>query len=661
MCGITGILSRQGLSVDPALLLKMTNSIRHRGPDDEGYLFVNTANNRCDHRSGNDSIPAAKSNYPNISAPIQENYNLGLGWRRLSIIDLSSAGHQPMSNADGTVWLIFNGEIYNYIELRELLIAKGHSFTTKSDSEVIIRAYEEWGKKCLSHFNGMWAFALWDARTRSLFCARDRFGVKPFYYFTKENTFAFASEIKALLLHPDVVRKANHQMVYDYLAYAVIDHSDETFFSGVKQLPPAHYLIVDATGALTVQRYYTLQCNSDLERYREPESRQYTEKFKELLVDSIKLRLRTDVPLGSCLSGGLDSSTIVCMANSLMFNNGVIDRNLIGEHQKTFTAVYDDAAYSEKPFVEKVIARTNAEPHFVRPDGKKLWDELRKVVYHQDEPFNSTSVYAQWNVMRLASEQHITVLLDGQGGDELLGGYSWHVPIYQAELLRAWRFGTLLKELAGTSSITHRPVSRQAIDLLSKTGRNILPQSVYELFAPGFGMMDSEFSSAHSRRSTVLAKRNDSLQERLLQEETSFNLQQLLHYEDRNSMAFAIEARVPFVDYRVVEYAMSIPASYKIHNGWSKYPLRCAGEGILPKEIQWRKDKMGFVTPQNEWLRTLLPMVRTFLLDEPLRANQFLNQVSLEKRLKANPPTIANNILWQIINLEMWMRVFDVE
>jgi asparagine synthase (glutamine-hydrolysing) len=661
MCGITGILSRHGGRVDPSLLLKMTNSIRHRGPDDEGYLLVNTANNRCDHRSGNDSIPEAKSSYPNISAPIQELCNVGFGYRRLSIIDLSPAGHQPMSNAEETVWLIFNGEIYNYIELRDQLTAKGYAFRTKTDSEVIIHSYEEWGTECLSHFNGMWAFAIWDARTKSLFCARDRFGVKPFYYIKNDETFAFASEIKALLLHPDVVRRANHQIVYDYLAYAVIDHSDETFFSDIKQLPPSHFLIVDAAGEFSVRRYYTLHCNSSLEHYHEAESKKHAEKFRELLFDSIKLRLRTDVALGSCLSGGLDSSTIVCMANSLMFKEGVIDRSLIGEHQKTFTAVYDNAVYSEKPFVEKVIERTNAEPHFVHPDGNRLWDELRKVVYHQDEPFNSTSVYAQWNVMRLASEQHITVLLDGQGGDELLGGYAWHVPIYQAELLRRMRFGTLLKELAATSSITHRSVSRQMIDLLGKTGRNILPQSAFELFASRFGMMNPEFASAHSHHSTVLAKRNDSLQERLLQEETAFNLQQLLHYEDRNSMAFSIEARVPFVDYRVVEYALSIPATYKIHNGWSKYPLRRAAEGILPKEIQWRKDKMGFVTPQHEWMRTLLPKVRTLLLDEPLRSGQFLDRNKLQQRLAKDPLSIAHSELWQIINLEMWMRVFDVE
>lgn len=539
----------------------MTNSIRHRGPNDEGYFLADTATSRFEQRTGSDSIPEAKANYRHLSAPAEGNYNLGFGYRRLSIIDLSPAGHQPMSNADGTVWLIFNGEIYNYIELREQLAAKGHTFTTKTDSEVIIHSYEEWGRECLSHFNGMWAFALWDGRKKCLFCARDRFGVKPFYYLRNDESIAFASEIKALLLHPGAARRANPQIVFDYLAYAVIDHSDETFFSGIMQLPPSHYLIADAAGEFTVQRYYTLHCNPELGRYQEPANAEYSERFRELLYDSIKLRLRADVPLGSCLSGGLDSSTIVCMANSLMFRDGVIDRTLIGEHQKTFTAVYDDAAYSEKPFVEKVIAQTNAEPHFVRPDGSLLWDELRKVVYHQDEPFNSTSVYAQWNVMRLASEHHMTVMLDGQGGDELLGGYAWHVPIYQTELLRSMRFGTLLKEMAAASSVSRRPVSRQVIDLLGKTGRAVLPQSAYEFLAPGFGVMNSDFSSAHNRTSAVLAKRNDNLQERLLQEETAFNLQQLLHYEDRNSMAFGIEARVPFVDYRVVEYAMSIPAS----------------------------------------------------------------------------------------------------
>ncbi len=659
MCGICGILNTSRQPVDIDLLKRMTTSLRHRGPDDEGFLLAGTVDGECEQRSGDDSTQDAKERFPHVAKAGGGRHNFGLGWRRLSIIDLSSTGHQPMSNSQGTVWIIFNGEIYNYIELREELLAKGYVFRTKTDTEVIIHAYEEWGMECLSRFNGMWAFALWDGRAKKLFCARDRFGVKPLYYFKNNDVFTFASEIKALLLNPAIARKANHQTVYDYLAHATIDHTDETLFSGIKQLPPAQYLAIDGAGTMEIRKYYTLQCNSELGSFDEAESKRHTDKFKELLFDSVKLRLRTDVPLGSCLSGGLDSSTIVCMANTLMVQEGVIDRSLIGEHQKTFTAEYNNVQYSESAFVDKVIARTNAQSHFVHPDGSELWSELEKVIYHQDEPFNSTSAYAQWNVMRLAHKNGMKVLLDGQGGDELLGGYAYHVPIYHAELLRHLRFGTLLAEISAASTISQRPAGRQLVDLLGKTARNILPDSAFEQFTAARGFMNPDFSSARKKTLTA-AKRNDSLQERLLQEETRLNLQQLLHYEDRNSMAFSIEARVPFLDYRVVEYGMQIPVQFKIHNGWSKYPLRCAGEGLIPKEVQWRKDKMGFVTPQNEWMRMLQPQIRTLLFDEHLRAEEFLNQSSLRRHLQNDPSTIPYSTLWRIVNLELWMRRFDV-
>ena len=658
MCGIAGIFSPQSNRVDPALLLKMTTSIRHRGPDDEGFLLVDSEKSIVEHRRGDETIPEVRSHH--ILEPFADGApNLALGWRRLAIIDLSPTGHQPMSNGEQTVWIIFNGEIYNYIELREELLAKGYVFRTKTDSEVIIQAYEEWGMECLNRFNGMWAFALWDGRAKKLICARDRFGVKPFYYFKNNDVFTFASEIKALLLNPAIARKANHQAVFDYLAHSTIDHTDETMFSGIKQLLPAHYLAIDGSGTMEIRKYYTLECNSELGSYDEAENKRHTDKFKELLFDSVKLRLRTDVPLGSCLSGGLDSSTIVCMANTLMVQDGVIDRSLVGEHQKTFTAEYDNAQFSEKSFVDKVIARTNAQSHFVHPDGKKLWGELEEVIYHQDEPFNSTSVYAQWNVMRLAHKNGMKVLLDGQGGDELLGGYAYHVPIYQAELLRRLRFKTLLAEIRAASTISQRSAGRQLVDLLGKTARNIFPDFVLEQFTESRAFMNPDFSAARKKTKTV-AKRNDSLQERLLQEETRLNLQQLLHYEDRNSMAFSIEARVPFLDYRVVEYGMQIPVQFKIHNGWSKYPLRCAAEGIIPKEVQWRKDKMGFVTPQNEWMQMLQPQIHTLLFDEPLRAEEFLNQSLLRRQFQNDPPTISNSTLWRIVNLELWMRRFHV-
>ena len=660
MCGIIGTFVSGGKHIDPALLAKMTKTIRHRGPSDEGYLLVNPATLRYEHRCGDDSIPHAKETLAHINAQTDETFSLGLGYRRLSIIDLSPAGHQPIANADGTIWLIFNGEIYNYIELREELRGKGYTFRTKTDTEVIIHAYEEWGTACLNRFNGMWAFALWDGRTKTLFCARDRFGVKPFYYFMKNGEFAFASEIKALLTHPAVSRTPNHRAVHDYLSYAILDHTDQTFYSDVKQLPPAHHLTLDAAGNLTIQKYYTLAADTRFSPFSEPESRLHAQELLEILSDSVKLRMRTDVPLGSCLSGGLDSSTIVCLANSLISESGVIDRSLIGEHQKTFTAIYDDPQFSEKPFVDKVIARTNAQPHFVLPDGGRLWTELRQLIYHQDEPFNSTSVYAQWNVMRLAAEHGITVLLDGQGADELLGGYSWHRPVYQAELLRRFMLGTFWKEVQGTSDIGSWPLRYQVYDLVRKLGASIVPRSIVEQALEPNSLMKTEFLSAHKNQWGLLEKSNGNLQERLLQEETQLNLQQLLHYEDRNSMAFSIEARVPFIDYRVVECGMKIPSSYKIHNGWTKYALRSAAEGIIPKEIQWRKDKMGFVTPQDQWLQALLPNIRTLLIEEPLRAAEFIDREKIEKKFHGNAVDISGNTLWRLVCLEMWMRVFDV-
>lgn len=660
MCGITGILAHTPQRIDVDLLRGMTTALRHRGPDDEGYLVVNTSTGEYQQRSGGDSTTEAKNSYANIRTESEQSFSLGLGWRRLGIIDLSPTGHQPISNSDGSIWLIFNGEIYNYIELKEELQKKGYRFKTKTDTEVIIHAYEEWGTECLNRFNGMWAFAIWDGRSKTLFCARDRFGIKPFYYFQDGAGFSFASEIKALLVNPAVRRNVNHRAVHDYLAYSIIDHTEETFFSGIRQLPPAHFLVIDPAGHLTIKRYYTLKADLRFSRFSESENKIYAEKLRDILVDSVRLRLRTDVPLGSCLSGGLDSSTIVCIANNLISENGVIDRALIGEHQKTFTAVYDEARYSEKPFVDKVIARTNAESHFVRPDGERLWSELRQLTYHQDEPFNSTSTYAQWNVMRLASEHGVTVLLDGQGGDELLGGYAWHVPIYQAELLRRLHFKMLWRELRGTRLISGRPITRQVYDLLEKAGRRFVPRSVVNRLLEANMVMSPEFTGAHRRRWGSLDKPNANLQERLLQEETQLNLQQLLHYEDRNSMAFAIEARVPFVDYRVVEYGMSIPAAYKIHHGWSKYPLRCASEGIIPEEIRWRKDKMGFVTPQDEWMKLLSPKIQSLLLDTPLRSEHFVDQQYLRRALRHDGATISNSMLWRVVSLEMWMKVFDV-
>ena len=290
-----------------------------------------------------------------------------------------------MSNADGSLWIIFNGELYNDLELRQELQAKGHAFHTATDTVVVLVAYSDWGNDCLGGFNGMWAFALWDVRKRLLFCARDRFGIKPFHYYWDGRLFAFASEIKALLAHPDIPRRPNDAVIYDYLALGSLDHTDETFFEGIKRLPPAHYLLFDLEGGdLEIRRWWDVQVNCSLDGSRPADDRELAAQFRDLLTDSVRLRLRSDVPIGTCLSGGLDSSSIVCLANRLMLEEGAVPRELVGERQKTFTACFDDPAIDERPYVQQVIEHTSAEPNQVFPQGDGgLGDELEQLVWHQ--------------------------------------------------------------------------------------------------------------------------------------------------------------------------------------------------------------------------------------------------------------------------------------
>ncbi len=656
MCGIAGIFSLQGQHVDPALLLRMTDSIRHRGPDDEGFLLVDVNKNVVEHRRGKDTI--AELRIPYLLDPFEHGTaTLAMGWRRLGIIDLSITGHQPMSNADRTLWVMFNGEIYNYIELRDELRHKGYVFRTQSDTEVILHAYAEWGTECLHRFNGMWGLALWDQARQRLFCARDRFGVKPFYYCADSQSFAFASEIKALLEMPTVRREANDDAVYDFLVHRTLDHTEQTLFSGIVQLPPGHFALVDPSG-MRIRQYYSPQYNPEIGNFNDALAERYAEEFREHFTSAVRLRLRSDVALGSCLSGGLDSSSIVCVANDLIFQQGLANRATIGDRQKTFTATYDLAQYSEDAFVSTVIDRTNAAPHFVKPSAQRLWEELPQFIRSNDEPFISTSMYAQRCVMRLAAEHGMKVLLDGQGADELLGGYRrWHFPIFHAELLRNGRFVEFSREITQGAAIADESRVDWIARAAQKLFRRAIPSRHYHRFVAPSELMRPDFL----RRSTSRVNKDDTaFQRRLWEDETRYNLQQLLHYEDRNSMAFSIEARVPFVDYRLVEFVMSLPAVYKIHGGWSKYVLRRSMQGILPESIQWRRDKMGFVTPETEWLAELRPLFVQRLNEEPFRTARFVNDKLLLAQL-SNPNTkLKSYDLWRFVNLELWMREFNV-
>ncbi|MBP7410430.1 MAG: asparagine synthase (glutamine-hydrolyzing) [Methanoculleus sp.] len=601
MCGIAGQVAQNGGEADPALVRAMAERLSHRGPDGEGDFF---------------------------SGPV------GLAHRRLAIIDLSDEGRQPMANEDGSLQIVFNGEIYNYPALREELIAAGHNFATTTDTEVILHAYEEWGRDCLARFNGMWAFALWDDRRRELFCARDRLGVKPFYYTTAGESFLFASEIKALLAHPGVGRRPNDRMLLAFLAWGVADHTAETMYDGILQLPPAHFIIVSGAGTGEPERYWDVVVNGARRGAVDDETA--AREVRDLLTDAVRIRLRSDVPVGTCLSGGIDSSTITALINVLLRTE---HPESVGDRQKTFSVCFDDPRFDESRHVDTVVAATGVASHRVTPSTEGLWKDIGRLLYIQDEPFVSLSIYAQYCVMRLASSE-VKVVLDGQGADEQLAGYIAYQMPYIRGLLRRGEVLAALREVAG--SARHH----------------------------------GSFFSWAARQSRVRSKRRGllrgdapevlryagSLDEVLSQEITATNLPLLLHWEDRNSMAFSIEARVPFLDYRLVEYLAGLPLDQKIRCGVTKYVLRRAIRGLVPDAVRCRMDKMGFVTPEEAWMKDeLRPHILALFSSPTFAARPYWDAERVLRNYKEfldgkNP---YSTDFWRIACAELWLRQFD--
>jgi asparagine synthase (glutamine-hydrolysing) len=597
MCGINGIYSLTGM-VDPKWTKQMTDILRHRGPDDEGYLFINTRTGIFEERSGDATVEELKSRLQHINN-VTHSYNLAFGHRRLSIIDLSYLGHQPMPYDNEKYWIIYNGEIFNYVELRDELKRSGFNFKTNSDTEVILASYFRWGFDCVKHFNGDWAFCIYDKTKDILFASRDRFGVRFFYYFWDGETFAFASEIKALLSLPWIGKNLDSRQIYDFLIFGLMDHTDKTLYEKILQLKPGHNLVLYLNKKdLKTLNYYNLSFNPDLGRYDQRQAFTFANEIKDLLYDSVKIRLRSDVPVGSCLSGGLDSSTIVIMVNKLIKEQRISNTN-IGDRQKTFTASYMNDPVDESNHAREIIERTGVDGKFVYPDGMRLWDELDDLLYQQDQPFGTTSIYAQWNVMRLASS-HVKVVLDGQGGDELLGGYLGYPPFAISQgnirlfLQRLRLYGTIaFKELYFALGFRFAPTSLK--DKLFFFSR----KSFLKFLKITFPQFSEPMPNIREIIHDVV---RPNLNLRLWQDLTKYSIPQLLHYEDRNGMAFSLESRVPYLDYRLVDYVMDIPAIYKIYNGWTKYIFRIAVKDILPETILWRKDKLGFSTPEKKWL-----------------------------------------------------------
>ncbi len=574
-----------GSGVDVAAVVRATTAIRHRGPDDEGYLLINTQSGRTELCGGKDTTTELR--LPDIFQFASEKFDLAFGFRRLSILDLSPDGHQPMASPDKRTWIIFNGEIYNYIELRDELSLASHKFHTGSDTEVILAAYRQWGEACVERLNGMFALALWDASNRTLFLARDRFGEKPIHYvYRQDKLFAFGSEMKTLWAANLAGRDVHTETLARFQHYGQLDVGDQTFYDGILRLPQAHTLKVSAPGNFWKRRYWDIDPRAQEDGKSDSF---YSEQFRELLTDSVRLRLRADVPVGSSLSGGLDSSTIVSVINRLLPAEGI---------QKTFSARFDEPASDEGKWIDLVTRANRVQRSDVWPNPEQFFAELNKVFWHQEEPFSSTSIYAQWCVMRLARENDVTVLLDGQGADEMLAGYHSYFEEHSADLLTSMNLPRYLKwkkncrELHGYAPRTISRVARQTVPSVLKKPVQRVMRSLGEL--PAVERRKPEFPAEFKKLS--------SLKKQLWWNTTREGLVELLRYADRNSMAHSREVRLPFLDHRLVEFVFRLPDQLLMRDGWTKWILREAFRGIVPAAITDRIDKLGYMPPQKRWL-----------------------------------------------------------
>lgn len=565
----------------------------------------------------------------------------------------------------GRYWIVYNGEIYNYLELRAELESAGHRFRSQGDTEVLLAAYAQWGTDCFRRLNGMWALAFYDEQTGKLVLSRDRFGIKPLYYWRGAGQFAFASEIKAFTCLPGWKARVNGQAVHDFLLSGLQDHSAETMFAGVRQLEPGCFARLDCRAeaefgagpgqhAPEVVRWY--QVEPQLFAGTLPEAAQ---RFGELLIDSVRLRLRSDVPVGSCLSGGLDSSSIVCATHHLL------SRQESRCAHKTFSACSELPQFDERGFVEHVVRATGVEKHFVFPALKGLLNELDRVVWQQDEPFAGTSIYAQWCVFQEAAASQTKVMLDGQGADELLCGYHEFYRAFLCGLIRSGRPALAWREALSFRGRPDRALGalwRGVVDASVPSRLQALFRKVQRRRRCPAWLDSAVLGASFPGRLSARFRRYKSARELSLELLTGAHLQMLLHWEDRNSMAHSVESRVPFLDYRIVEFATGLPDGFKIQRGVTKTVLRLAMRELVPAAVLDRRDKMGFVTPEQVWARESGGALFRGRLAEAAENSRGIVRPGAVKLLGESLGTgmSYDSAIWRIICLGTWMRLFNV-
>lgn len=633
MCGIAGFVGRVGDSA--ATLRDWGRVLAHRGPDDLGIAVL-----------VGDEVRTGKD--PGLIMPQVQTV---LWHRRLSILDLSAAGWQPMSSRDGRHHLILNGEVYNYRELRAELEGQGVVFHSASDTEVVLEGYRLWGVDLLPRLVGMFAFALLDREARRVLLARDPFGIKPLYWSAWPGAFAFASEQKALLKLPQVSRRADPQGLFDYLRFGLTDHGDSTMLQAIRSCPPAHWLQVSCDDARVSApvRYLDLHAPGEPAGSFEDSAA----RLRELFLDSVRLHLRSDVPVGAALSGGIDSSAIVMAMKAV---EPAVDLH-------AFSYIATDAALSEERWVDVVGQASGAIVHKTHATPEDLLADLDGLLSAQDEPFGSTSIYAQHRVFRLAREHGIKVMLDGQGADELLGGYQPFVAARLASLLRQGR----LLEAVGFAQRAARAPGRASLWLWA--GEFLVPPALQAPFRRLVGQdlvpswLDGDWFAERGVRlqpaKYTFGDSSDVLHDQLRRAVSRSSLPMLLRYEDRNSMAYSIESRVPFLTPQLARFVLSLPESYLIdRDGTTKAVFRRAMRGLVPDVILDRQDKIGFATPEQRWLRQLSPVVERILASDTAAAIPMLRLPVLRaewQAMKSAPPG-RDFRAWRWINLIEWVR-----
>lgn len=646
MCGIFSIVNREtALTTMP--VVKGTEIIAHRGPDDEGYLLWDTINEFKIYAGRNTSRESYDFHRLEL---LPENYpwKIGLGHKRLSILDLSPAGHQPMQLREPGLVITFNGEVYNYLELRQELEGLGHRFHTSTDTEVILKAWDEWGVECMSRFNGMFSFVLLDTKKKKLYGVRDRFGVKPLYFKSCSKYIALASEVKQLRTLPAYHFELDESSAYQYLRYGSVDHNTDTFEKGIKQIEQGSYIEIDLSdNSFIIKKWYELSPKEWKGSF--PDA---CEQFYFLLKDSVKLRMRSDVPVGSALSGGLDSSTVVTLMRAVLQ-----DQNETEHLIKTITSCHENPKYDEWKYAEMVVKKANTKPHKVFPSFEKLLNDLDKFLWHLDYPFASTSQFSQWCVFEGATQAGLKVMIDGQGADEQLAGYGGNDMALYTGLLNNFRISELIKEVTAFRKYKqHWPYGFLigAIQHHLPNGiLNIMPDRfrVRKQYPPGW---------LKTHRNGELKEWPGSLQESLYKQVLEGPLPSLLRYEDRNSMAFSVESRVPFMDHRLIEFTLGLPENYIYRRGERKHILRKTFRGLVPDEVLDRKDKMGFVSAEELWFHG---EGKDWFHNEIMESSQNLRSLVNEGHALNMVEKIGNGTLsfssspWRILTLNRFIKM----